>query len=39
MAIGVACRIVRADVRFYLHDPARGLMAPPTDITDENMAQ
>jgi len=39
MAVGVACRIVRADVRLYLHDPARGLMAPATDITDENVAQ
>jgi len=39
MAIRVAGRIVRADVRLDLHDPAHGLMAPATDITDEDMAQ
>jgi len=38
MTVGVTGRIVRADVCLDLHDPARGLTAPATDITDEDVA-
>jgi hypothetical protein len=38
MAVRVTGGIVRPDVRLHLDDSAGGLLAPATDIADEDLA-